>query len=533
MAKHSNDKEELRNSILGFGKRSMKKSYFSQLQKTEEELERYRSLIEESSEAVCILETETFRFLDVNSGAAALFRMLREELLESSFLSLIPAEEVKAVENWYRKNPDKRLSREMTILYNEETTVINYSLKRGSYRNDHYITLIANDVTRLHSAQEQLHQSDKLKAIGQLAGGIAHDFNNQLTGVVGFAEMIQLDSQAGSDLHTYASNILSCTKQATQLTSKLLAFARKRTKAKIQIDIHHVIKEVVALLMHSIDKKIEITVDLSADKSVVMGDGSQIQNALLNLGVNARDAMAGTGKLIFSTKGVTINDDFLESHPEEVPVGDYIMISVTDNGSGIPVEIQKKIFEPFFTTKKEGRGTGLGLAAVYGTIQDHDGFMTLYSEADIGTTFNIYFPLVVGSAIEDTPESEFHIAPGSGLILLIDDEPALRDVAKKILERNGYSVITACNGSEGLKTYMEHAHQINLVIVDMIMPVMNGLETMTSIRESGSTVPVLIASGYAHNGEIDQALLEKDVFFIQKPFLRKDLLTTVEKYIRH
>lgn len=533
MAKHSDDREELRNSILGFGKRSMKKSYFSQLQKTEEELERYRSLIEESSEAVCILEVDTLRFLDVNSGAAALFKRTREELLDTTFLSLIPASEARAVTLWYGKNPDKRLSREMSLTDQVEPIVINYSLKRGSFRNDHYITLIANDVTRLHSAQEQLHQSDKLKAIGQLAGGIAHDFNNQLTGVVGFAEMIQLDSQAGSDLHNYASSILSCTKQATQLTSKLLAFARKRTKAKVQIEIHNVIHEVVALLKHSIDRKIEISTDLKAERSVVMGDGSQVQNALLNLGVNARDAISGSGSLVFSTKNVSINDDFLESHLEEVPTGDYLMISVTDNGSGIPVEIQKKIFEPFFTTKSEGRGTGLGLAAVYGTIQDHSGFMTLYSETDIGTTFNIYFPIVTGVETADTVESDFSIASGSGLILLIDDEPALRDVAQKILERNGYSVITACNGKEGLKRYMEHAQEICLVIVDMIMPVMNGLETMTSIRESGSSVPILIASGYAHNGEIDQALLEKDVFFIQKPFLRKDLLKSVAQYIRH
>ncbi|MCP4295433.1 MAG: PAS domain-containing sensor histidine kinase, partial [Proteobacteria bacterium] len=207
--------------------------------------------------------------------------------------------------------------------------------------------------------------------------------------------MIQLDTQTGSDLHTYASNILSCSKQATQLTSKLLAFARKRTKAKVQIEIHSIINEVVALLMHSIDRKIEVNVDLNAGRYAIMGDGSQIQNALLNLGVNARDAMNGTGgKLLYSTKEVTLNDDFLESHPATVKSGDYIMISVTDNGSGIPLEIQKKIFEPFFTTKKEGQGTGLGLSAVYGTVEEHGGFMTLYSEPSIGTTFNIYFPII-------------------------------------------------------------------------------------------------------------------------------------------
>ncbi len=533
--KPSDDKsrEELRKSILGFGERSMKKSYYAQLQKTQEELERYRSLIEESSEAVCILEVESYNFLDANGGAATIFGISCERLLEKSFLDLIPSDEKSEIKNWWERDKDSRLIREMTISEGGKNLTVSYSLKCGAYRDSRYLTLIAQDVTKLHSIQEKLHQSDKLLAIGQLAGGIAHDFNNQLAGIVGFAEMVKLDSQAGSDLSSYADHILGCAHQSALLTGKLLTFARKRSKTKKSVDIHTVILEVQALLSHSIDKRISISSDLSSEISIIAGDGSQIQNALLNLGVNARDAMTEGGELVYSTRLTHVTQDFLSKYSDAVPDGEYIRVSVSDTGAGISEEVQKKIFDPFFTTKGEGEGTGLGLSAVYGTVKDHDGFITTYSEVGMGTTFNIYLP--VSSEIQTSRPRNFSddIAMGSGTILIVDDEPEIINVAKGILEHNGYTVITACDGEAALVKFRENKDKINLIIMDMIMPNLNGLETLTRIRASGSAVPVLISSGYAHNGEIDQALLKEKVTFIQKPFFRDDLLMSVIRDIRN
>ncbi len=523
-------KNALRDSIMGFGERSMKKSYFSQLQKTEEELERYRSLIEESSEAVCILDIESFRFIDVNSGAVELFSLSGETLLSTSFLDLLSQNEVEIIKSWKQNGDEKSLRRE-TNLGDDGSVVVTYALKSGAFRNNRYYTLIAHDITELHSVQEQLHQSDKLKAIGQLAGGVAHDFNNQLTGVLGFAEMIQMENEVGSDSHEYAGNIISCANQATLLTSKLLAFARKKIKTKQRIDIHTVLSEVVALLGHSIDRKIEIETRLEANTSFIVGDGSQIQNAFLNLGVNARDAMHDGGKMVFSSKLITLDKESLECYVEIPVEGSYLMVSVSDNGEGIPRDIQKKIFDPFFTTKEEGKGTGLGLAAVYGTVQSHNGFMNVYSEIGLGTTFNVYLPIT--EDMGESPKSHVgkNIPLGTGTILFIDDEPLLREVASKILVHNGYNVICASDGVEGVAVYEAHKSEVDLIIVDMIMPVMNGLEAMNIIRTRNSTIPILIASGYSRNGEIDEALLHDKVSFIQKPFFREDLLLSVAEHL--
>ncbi len=530
--KHSSgdNRKELRQSILGFGDRSMKKSYYSQLQKSNEELERYRSLVDVSSEAIGILDISSLRFLDINAGASVIFDMPISSLLRISFYHFLSDEESIIITDWLESSA-REFDGEIIIHDGLKKRIITYSLKVGEFKNSKYIIIIARDVTKFHSIQEQLHQSDKLLAIGQLAGGIAHDFNNQLTGIIGFAELIKLDVDNESELHEFVNGILTCTTRATQLTSKLLTFARNKTQKQSQIDVHHIVNEVISLLKHSIDRNITISSKLEAISHTVIGDEGQLQNALLNLGVNARDAMKKGGVLTYSTRTVSLSEEFLEDHIDVDTAGEYLHISVTDTGEGISSDVQKKIFEPFFTTKDEGKGTGLGLAAVYGTVRDHKGFLTLYSEIGIGSTFNIFIPVCCKSARNSGNDLVHKIPKGDGTILIVDDENSIRVMSEVILQRNGYTVLTAQNGEEAVRKFVESKAEIDLVILDMIMPALNGLGALKSIREITSDIPVIISSGYAHNGEIDEALTYSGVSFLQKPFTREGLLTDVANVI--
>lgn len=526
MQNHSNDRDELRKSIMGFGENSMRKNYYSDLKQSEEEIARYRALFQESSEAICVLDGNTLEFIDVNTGAEQLFGKSENQLKEFTFIDLLSNDEQKLIHKWLESEKAPRFQHKTTIIVNDNEVLFSYSLKRVSFHGTEYTTLLAQDITQVTHMEEQLHQADKLGAIGQLAGGIAHDFNNQLSGIMGFAELINMDAQPGSDLYDNVQGILNSAQQASQLTSKLLTFARKKNTKRQCIDIHTIIKEVVTLLEHSIDKRITIKTNMDAPVATTLGDSSQIQNALLNLGVNARDAMEGTGDIIYSTKIMDLTESFLQEHHQTVPAGEYLCISTTDTGSGIPQHLQKRIFDPFFTTKEEGKGTGLGLSAVYGTIRDHGGFLTLYSEKGLGTTFNMYLPLL-RNCQEQRAVKPKSIPTGSGQILLVDDEKAIRESSRKHLTRYGYSVISACDGLEGLSTFRENADSIDIIILDMIMPNLNGLDFLKKIRESGHRTPILIASGYSHNGEIDEALNEENVQFIQKPFPYEELLIKV------
>lgn len=530
MKKHSSDKDALRQSIMGFGENSMRKSYYSNLKQSEEEVARYRALFQESSEAICVLQGDTLQFIDVNTGAVQLFGKSEEQLKETTFVNLLSEKEQAILVKWINARTASRFQHKTTIDVNENEILFSYSLKRVSFNGTEYMTLLAQDITQVTQMEEQLHQADKLGAIGQLAGGIAHDFNNQLSGIMGFAELIKIDAPSGSELQDNIEGILACAQQASQLTSKLLAFARKKGTQKQCVDTHRIIGEVVILLQHSIDKRIRLKTNFEAIIATINGDGSQIQNALLNLGVNARDAMTGNGDIIYSTRVMTLTESFMKDHNQELKPGEYLCISITDTGSGIPKALQKKIFDPFFTTKAEGKGTGLGLSAVYGTIRDHGGFLTLYSEEGLGTTFNIYLPLLRNSKAEQ--RSEKITAPqGTGTILLVDDEAAIRESAKKHLTRHGYSVLTACDGVEGIAIFRENYRDIDMIILDMIMPHMNGLDFLKKIREIGDTTPVLVASGYSHNGEIDEAMNLENVSFIQKPFPYEELLLKVSEIL--
>lgn len=378
---------------------------------------------------------------------------------------------------------------------------------------------IVRDVTDSKRLEEQLKQSDKMRAIGQLAGGIAHDFNNQLAGIVGYAEILRKKISPDPKLAFYVDNIILATKRASELTSQLLAFARKGKYLSIPVDIHSIVGEVVNILKRTIDKRIIIKQHLDAQQTMTFGDPTQIQNAVLNVALNSRDAMQDGGELLLSTTVVAFEAELCNKHPYEILPGNYIQLCVTDNGIGMDETTKMRIFEPFFSTKEPGKGTGMGLASVYGTMKNHGGAVFVYSEPGHGTTMKLLFPVIVlEKEIIGQPEIEENAITGNAHILLVDDEEFVLDSAARMLEDAGFKVSICRNGKEAIEFYRNNWQSLDLVILDMVMPEKNGKDAFIALKKINPEVIAFLSSGYSLNGEAQKILDEGIKAFIQKPY---------------
>jgi PAS domain S-box-containing protein len=377
------------------------------------------------------------------------------------------------------------------------------------------------DVTERHHMQERLQQTEKMDAIGQLAGGVAHDFNNQLGGILGFADLLA-DQLTDPELVQYAQHIIKASQRAAELTSQLLAFGRKGKNLNVPVDIHLAIGDVVSMLERSIDKRICIEQKLCASSSITDGDPSQLYNALLNLGINARDAMPASGTLTYETELRHLDAAFIEKNRYDFAPGCYIRISVSDTGCGMSKAVQQKAFEPFFTTKAEGKGTGLGLSSVYGTIKNHGGGVSIYSEPGQGTTFRLYLP-VAESELAKEPLSAPKTEKGSGRILVVDDEEIMQYLAAALLHSLGYESDACTNGQEAVEYYRKHWQQIDLVILDMVMPGLDGRQTFAALQKINPHIRAILSSGYSMNENVQEILDDGVAAYIGKPFGRQEL----------
>ncbi|RCK75966.1 MAG: PAS/PAC sensor hybrid histidine kinase [Candidatus Ozemobacter sibiricus] len=379
------------------------------------------------------------------------------------------------------------------------------------------------DLTAQKMLEDRLRHAEKMEAIGQLAGGVAHDYNNHLAGILGNAELL-MARLTDPALRGMVENIRKAALRSADLTRQLLAFARKGKYMTVPIDVHALIDDVVALLEHSLDRRITIQRRLAADPPLTMGDPAQLQSALLNLAVNARDAMPHGGDLIFAT---AIADLPGPAPDLDVGPGRFLKIEVTDTGTGMDEETRKHLFEPFFTTKEAGKGTGLGLAAVYGTIRNHRGAITVATALGQGTTFTIFLPLATEEAFARPSAPLPSTRPGRGRILLVEDEEMVRETALAMLESLGYQVTACVNGQEAVETFRELWRQIDLVILDLIMPRMAGRETFHAMRTIDPAVRVLVASGFSDEATARQIIQDGALGFLQKPFQLNELASKV------
>ena len=379
-----------------------------------------------------------------------------------------------------------------------------------------------------HKLESQLQAAQKMESIGTLAGGIAHDFNNILMGIQGNASLMLLKIESDHPNYEKIKNIEKYVQNGTELTKQLLGFARRGKYLIKATDLNEIIDKSSSLFART-KKEIRVHTTLSDDLWTAEVDRGQIEQVLLNLYVNAWQAMSNGGDLYLQTENIILDRSYVK--PYRVEPGRYVKISVSDTGVGIDKETRERIFEPFFTTKEMGRGTGLGLASVYGIIKSHGGYINVYSEQEKGTVFTIYLPASQKEVSIEKEATPAAIIKGSGTVLLIDDEKMILDVGVELLEELGYTVQSAMSGQEAIDIFKEDRNKIDLVIMDMIMPEMGGGETFDRLKEIDPDVKVLLSSGYSINGQATKILRRGCDGFIQKPFNMNQLAEKVQKIL--
>jgi signal transduction histidine kinase len=386
---------------------------------------------------------------------------------------------------------------------------------------------ISQNITERRALERQYQQAQKMEAIGQLASGVAHDFNNLLTVIQGFAgflaEDAALDQRHANDL----GEIIKAAERAAALTKQLLAFSRQQMLQTVPLDLNLVLTDMTGMLGRLIGEHIEISLVLAPDLSVALADRGQLEQVVMNLMINARDAMPDGGRVTIETTNVELeNSSFLR---EAVIEGHYVMLSVTDTGTGMTEETKQHLFEPFFTTKESGKGTGLGLSTTYGIVKQSNGYIWVYSEPGHGTTFKVYLPRAIHGAAVATERTVVSapVRRTSETVLLVEDEAGVRSLSRRILENAGYRVFEAANGDDAEMVFARHADSIDLIVTDVVMPGCGGPELLTRLQQRSPAVRVLYMSGYTEQSAAHKAGIDRGTPFVHKPFTAAELVRQV------
>ena len=478
--------------------------------------EQYRLVVDNANDVIVLAQEKKIIF--VNKKAEEVTGFLRHELLNRSFSDFIHPKDREAL----LERHQKRLAGEDLPLRNVvrginragQTFWIEISTILTEWKGTPATLNFVRDITSQKKLEEQLQQAQKMEAVGTLAGGIAHDFNNLLMAIQGNVSLGLLETGENKRLHDNLKNIEEYVRKGADLTKQLLGFARRGKYELKTLDLNEVVEK-QSLLFGRTKKEITIHSKYGDGLWPVEADRVQIEQILLNLYVNAWQAMPGEGSLYVETGNVTLDAEYVVSH--NVEPGKYVKISVTDTGVGMDKKTRERIFEPFFTTKKIGRGTGLGLASVYGIVQNHGGFITVYSEVGEGTSFHIYLPASEKRIVKEMVV-EKGTARGKETLLVVDDEDMILEVASDMLEALGYTVLTARGGKEALNVYENQKDDIDLVILDMIMPDLGGGAVYDKLKAMNPELKVLLSSGYSINGQAAEILERGCNGFIQKPF---------------
>jgi two-component system, cell cycle sensor histidine kinase and response regulator CckA len=393
------------------------------------------------------------------------------------------------------------------------------------------LVIVNRDVTERKRLEEQFRQSQKMEAVGRLSGGVAHDFNNLLGVIIGYGEVVQEGTDANSPLRSCAEEMLKAGHRAAALTRQLLAFSRQQVMDPRVLDLNAVVKDMEKMLKRLISEDIQLKTDLDSSIARIKADQGQIEQVVMNLVVNARDAMPSGGSLEVTTRNFYMDDNFVRRYPYPVQVGDYVLLTVSDTGIGMDATTRNRVFEPFFTTKEKGKGTGLGLSTVYGVVKQSGGYIEVASELGAGATFKIYLPKVEDALdaqkqVSDIPD-DLH---GTETVLLVEDELSLRKLSRHLLELCGYSVLEAENGTDALKVSQEHNQRaIDLLLTDVVMPGMSGRVLADQLTRERPKTRVLYMSGYTGQTVGEHGVLAEGSFFLPKPFTREALARKVRE----
>ena len=383
----------------------------------------------------------------------------------------------------------------------------------------------------LHQSEQQLRQAQKIEAVGRLAAGVAHDFNNILTAVTGHSELLLRLLSADDPRRKHAEQIEKSAYMAAALTRQLLTFSRKQVIEPRVLKLNAIILNIEKMLRRLIGEDIKFCTELDPAAGHIKADSGQIEQVIMNLAVNARDAMPTGGKLTIATANTTLDKNYLKNFPELCP-GDYVMLAVSDTGTGMSEEVKAHLFEPFFTTKPPGKGTGLGLATCFGIVKQSTGHLSVYSELGRGTTFRIYFPQVQAAVEPERVRTRpTEVAGGGETVLLVEDEPAVREMAALTLREKGYTVLEAVNGEEGLRIAQHQNGKIDLVLTDVVMPVMGGKEMADALHAVQPRIRILLTSGYTEDAIAHHGVLRPGIAFLQKPYMTATLARKVREVL--
>ncbi len=493
--------------------------------------EKFRMLAETVAAAIFIYKDSTFLY--VNSAGRRLTGYTEDELLRMNFQDVVHPDhrdlvrERGAARLWGESLPPRY---EFKILTKGgEERWVDFTSGVIEFEGSLAGLGTAYDVTEHKKLEAQLRQSQKIEAVGLLAGGVAHDFNNILTAIIGYGNLVKMKLSEGDKLRSHVDQILASADRAAHLTHGLLAFSRKQILVPRPVDANEIIHNVGKLLARLIGEDVELKLSLCHSGVTVLADSGQIEQVLMNLATNARDAMPHGGVLAITTERSLMDEAFIAMHGYG-KVGAYALITVSDTGAGMDQRTQDRIFEPFFTTKELGKGTGLGLSIVYGIIKQHDGFIAVYSEPGQGTSFKICLPLLTSAANERprTAQPEA-VKGGSETVLVAEDNDLVRDLTVSVLTEAGYSVITAADGEEAIRTFEANQDHVRLLLLDAIMPRKNGREVYEAICRIRPGVKTLFMSGYAADILEKELIPDQGVSFISKPVSPAALLKKIRE----
>lgn len=495
--------------------------------------ERYRSIFENALEGMFRCNSHS-AFTDVNP---ALVRILGYETVEEVLQIAIPADLYHDPDQFveiHERFAREGMLRDAEVIWKKKdgqliTVQVAASAGRDEQGQIIYYEGSIQDITARKQAeterallQEQLFQSQKMESIGTLAGGIAHDFNNLLTAIVGNTQLTRAELPPDHPTSLYLTDIESAATRAAALIRQLLAFSRRQRLERKAINLNELLAEFMKMLRRIIGEDIEVSLQATPQPAIVFADPVQIEQVIMNLAVNARDAMPNGGKLLFETRFTELDLQFCSEHPGARP-GHYIQLAVSDTGHGIESDIHSRLFEPFFTTKDVNKGTGLGLAVAYGIINQHEGLIRVSSEVGRGAVFTIYLPVIDQPVLEPLSVTGPRLSGGNETILIAEDEPALRDLAQRVLHGLGYRVITARDGFEAIGLLRANSEQIGLAVLDLVMPRIGGYEVYQYMRQHRIDIPTLFITGYSAAIAQDMLTGADDVFILQKPYSVQEL----------
>ncbi len=491
-----------------------------------------KTLFEGSRDAIMLSDSDSM-IVDVNAAAVALTGYSKEELLRMRGSDLNRETDLpkfEAIRNRILAGED--LLGEAAIFAKDGRKLdVEFGHQRVIVGGKLYIHTIARDITARKQLEAQFLQAQKMEAIGVLAGGVAHDFNNMLNVINGYTEVMLEDLASDDPMRKDVEQVRDAGQRAATLTTQLLAFGRKQILQPKILNLNDVVTGMHTMLRRLIRENIDLSIIAQPDLGLISADPGQIQQILMNLSVNARDAMLEGGKLSIETANAYLDEEYVQDHPA-IQAGPYIMLAISDNGIGMDETTKSHLFEPFFTTKGQGKGTGLGLSTVYGIVKQSNAFIWVYSEPGQGTTFKIYFPRIEGESPEKIEGSNSESGTqGIETVLITEDEFSVRALAARILRARGYAVLEASNGKEALRIAGEYAGEIQLVLTDVIMPGMSGKDLVSKLKATRPGIKAFYISGYTDNAIVHHGILDPGIAFLQKPFTAENLARKVREVL--